>query len=406
MVSSPCTPYSSYESFGPSLALIHALVSPILSNIRYCHSNLSIGSVKIAIIGGTGLTSLPYFTPIAELPLTHPFLATPWGHPSSPITILSHPQKKPSALPPQHAPLNIAFLSRHGLHHEYAPHEVPYRANIAALRKLGVRCIIAFSASGSLQEAVKPRDFVIPHQILDCTKGVRPLTFFEEGAVVHVAFADPFDNELRDVINIALDEKLGDGEEIMADRPEAPSGRGEVLPPPDVHKRGTLICIEGPQFSTRAESHLYRSWGASVINMSVIPEAKLAREAEMSYAMICMSTDYDCWRDDGVKEGEEGGGDVSVKMVMANMAANAGNAKRVAAAVVQVLGAAEGLIIVKQTPGSTIQMTEVGIDKIKRVVNGEKWKGQSRGGLTGMTTNSEIKEDVLRKFTWLFEDWE
>ncbi|MCJ1324069.1 S-methyl-5-thioadenosine phosphorylase [Thelotrema lepadinum] len=366
------------------------------------------GPVRIAIIGGTGLSSLPNFEPIAELPLTHPTLTTPWGQPSSPITILSHPRDKSSATStsPELEPLKIAFLSRHGLHHEYAPHEVPFRANIAALRKLGVRCVIAFSASGSLQEAVKPRDFVLPHQILDRTKGIRPLTFFEDGAVVHVPFADPFDNELRDVVIAALDEKWGEGREIMSDRPIVPDGKGEVLPQPKIHDKGTLVCIEGPQFSTRAESHLYRSWGASVINMSVIPEAKLAREAEMSYAMICMSTDYDCWREDEVKEGEEGAGDVSVKMVMANMAANAGNAKRVAAAVVEVLGGTPDLIKGPKTTRPTRQVAMAGIDKIKRVVNGEKWRGQSRGGLAGMTADSKKKEKVVHRLKWLFEDWQ
>ena len=118
------------------------------------------GTLDIAIIGGTGLTTLPSFTPVAELPLSHPALTTPWGAPSSPVTILSHP------------PLNVAFLARHGDRHQYAPHEVPSRANIAALRKLGVRCVLAFSAVGSLKEEVRPRDFVVPHQVIDRTKGV------------------------------------------------------------------------------------------------------------------------------------------------------------------------------------------------------------------------------------------
>jgi purine nucleoside phosphorylase len=123
------------------------------------------GPVNIAIIGGTGLTSLPHFEIIAELPLTHPSLQTPWGSPSSPITILSHPRKDAP-------PLNVAFISRHGLHHEFAPHEVNSRANIAALRKIGVRSVVAFSAVGSLKEEVRPRDFLIPDQVVDRTKGV------------------------------------------------------------------------------------------------------------------------------------------------------------------------------------------------------------------------------------------
>ena len=124
------------------------------------------GHLEIAIIGGTGLTTLPGFAPIASLPLTHPALTTPWGAPSSPITILSHPRPAPRL------PLNVAFLARHGPQHQYAPHEVPSRANIAALRKLGVRCVLAFSAVGSLREEVRPRDMVLPDQVIDRTKGV------------------------------------------------------------------------------------------------------------------------------------------------------------------------------------------------------------------------------------------
>lgn len=135
----------------------------------------------------------------------------------------------------------IAFLSRHGLHHELAPHEVPSRANIAALRSIGVRTIVAFSAVGSLREELKPCDFVVPDQIIDRTKGLRPFTFFEGGMVGHVGFADPFDPRLAQVVR-----KCG----------ESLHGDGVIL-----HENGTLICIEGPQFSTRAESKMYRSWG-------------------------------------------------------------------------------------------------------------------------------------------------
>jgi len=196
---------------------------------------------------------------------------TPWGVPSSPINIFEHPSPTSGKLIP------IAFVARHGIHHQYAPHEVPARANIAALKALGVRTIVAFSAVGSLQEAIKPRDFVVPDQIIDRTKGIRPFTFFEGGIVGHVPFADPFDESLAKVVR-----KCGHGLE----------GEGVIL-----HERGTLVVMEGPQFSTRAESKLYRSWGGSCINMSALPEAKLAREAEIAYQMICMSTDYDCWHE-------------------------------------------------------------------------------------------------------------
>ncbi|EDN99379.1 hypothetical protein SS1G_02233 [Sclerotinia sclerotiorum 1980 UF-70] len=248
-------------------------------------------SVHIAVIGGTGLQSLEGFIPIATInPLT------PWGYPSAPIHILSH----------NNTP--IAFLSRHGTHHELAPHEIPNRANIAALRSMGVRTIIAFSAVGSLREEIKPRDFVVPDQVIDRTKGVRPFTFFEKGVVGHVGFADPFDERIAKVVR-----ECG----------HALEGEGIVL-----HDKGTIICMEGPAFSTRAESHMYRSWGGSVINMSALPEAKLAREAEMVYQMICMATDYDCWHSTA---------DVDVEMVMGHMHANGQNAKRLVGAVLDAL---------------------------------------------------------------------
>lgn len=190
---------------------------------------------------------------------------------------------------------------------------MPARANIAALRKLGVRTIIAFSAVGSLQEAVKPRDFVVPDQVIDRTKGIRPFTFFEGGMVGHVGFADPFDGKIGAIVR-----KCG----------HSLAGEGVVL-----HDKGTIICMEGPQFSTRAESHMYRSWGGTVINMSVLPEAKLAKEAEIAYQMICMSTDYDCWH--------ESGEDVTVEMVMGNMKANSENALRFVGAVLDELSKEE-----------------------------------------------------------------
>ncbi|KAL4885607.1 nucleoside phosphorylase domain-containing protein [Aspergillus karnatakaensis] len=255
--------------------------------------------VPIAVIGGTGLRELPGFTQVASLNVS-----TPWGTPSSPITILHHKGKNDRTVA-------VAFLSRHGQHHQIAPHEVPARANIAALRSIGVRTIIAFSAVGSLQEEIKPRDFVVPDQVIDRTKGIRPFTFFEGGVVGHVPFGDPFDEQVAKIVR-----QCGHSLE----------GEGVVL-----HDRGTLVCMEGPQFSTRAESKLYRSWGGSVINMSALPEAKLAREAEIAYQMICMSTDYDCWH--------ESTEDVTVEMVMGNMKANAVNAKHFVTAVLDELAA-------------------------------------------------------------------
>lgn len=170
------------------------------------------GLVRIAVIGGTGLETLADFHPVATLDIE-----TPWGSPASPITISEHPS------PTTGKPIPVAFLARHGLHHQYAPHEVPARANIAALRSLGVRTIIAFSAVGSLQEEIKPRDFVVPDQVIDRTKGIRPFTFFEDGIVNHVPFAEPFDKEIGRIVRTC-------GKSL--------EGEGVVL-----HERGTLICM-------------------------------------------------------------------------------------------------------------------------------------------------------------------
>ncbi|KAJ5581331.1 hypothetical protein N7450_007632 [Penicillium hetheringtonii] len=244
----------------------------------------------------------------------------------------------------------VAFLSRHGSHHQIAPHEVPARANIAALRSIGVRSIIAFSAVGSLQEAIKPRDFVIPDQIIDRTKGVRPWTFFEGGVVAHVPFGDPFDEGIAKVVRECGHSLEGDG---------------VVL-----HDRGTVVCMEGPQFSTRAESNMYRAWGGSVINMSVLPEAKLAREAEIAYQMICMSTDYDCWHDSA---------DVTVEMVMGNMKANAENARRFVTAVLDALAGEE-------------QHTEL--------VQAKHLAGSVKFGVS--TPQPHWSPEAQKKLTWLF----
>lgn len=332
----------------------------MLLNIQHHTSlreNPHLDPIHIAVIGGTGLQSLPHFTHVASLDVD-----TPWGKPSSPIGVLHHPS------PTTGKPIPIAFLSRHGPHHELAPHEVPNRANIAALRSLGVRTIIAFSAVGSLQEEIKPRDFVVPDQVIDRTKGIRPFTFFEGGMVGHVGFADPFDAGLADVVK-----KCGhslDGEGVR------------------LHDKGTIVCmgtsckhrwkcwacadksIEGPQFSTRAESKMYRSWGGSVINMSALPEAKLAREAEIAYQMICMSTDYDCWHDSG---------DVTVEMVMGNMKANSANATRFIGSVLDELSKEEhsDLVAAKHLEGQT------------------KFAG-------GITAPPGRKPEAKKKIDWLF----
>ena len=156
---------------------------------------------------------------------------------------------------------HVAFLARHGFTHSITPSGVPVCANIAALKFVGAKAILAFSAVGSLQEAIKPRDFVIPDQIIDRTKGIRPFTFFEGGMVGHVGFADPFDEGIAKIVRQCGHSLEGDGVRL--------------------HDKGTVVCMEGPQFSTRAESQMYRQWGGDIINMSVLPEAKLAREAEL-----------------------------------------------------------------------------------------------------------------------------
>lgn len=317
---------------------------------------------------------------------------TPWGHPSAPIQILEH-----NGIP-------VAFLSRHGKFHELAPHEVPSRANIAALRHIGVRCVIAFSAVGSLQEHIRPMDFVVPDQVIDRTKGVRPFTFFEKGLVGHVGFADPFDAKLAAVVKGCWREM-----------------QGEVG---TLHEKGTIVCmgmyytacssihtssllsslrsffffsccfpptgwsvllptnsflshaIEGPQFSTRAESNMYRSWGGSVINMSALPEAKLAREAELAYQMICMATDYDCWK-------SVPGEDVDVAMVMKYMAANSVNAKRLVGAVLDQL-------VTKEK------------EEHADLVLAKHWDGQSQGAVKFMTKPEGRDPKAMERVEYLF----
>ncbi|HWV36443.1 MAG TPA: S-methyl-5'-thioadenosine phosphorylase [Thermomicrobiales bacterium] len=227
---------------------------------------------KLGIIGGSGLYNVPGLEHIDEHSIE-----TPYGDPSSPIVM--------GAI----EGLEIAFLARHGRGHVLNPSEVPYRANIMALKSLGVTHVLSLSAVGSLQEALQPRTAVLPDQIIDMTRQ-RDRTFFENGVVAHVGMADPFCRSLRDAVF-----PLAAG--------VAPAVNG-----------GTYLCIEGPQFSTRAESQLYRSWNAQVIGMTAMPEARLAREAGLCYATVAMVTDYDVWHDT-----EE---DVSVEVVQRVMADN------------------------------------------------------------------------------------
>ncbi len=229
--------------------------------------------VRIGVIGGTGLYDMP-LDDRREVEI-----GTPFGKPSDIVTIGSL----------DGAP--VAFLPRHGRGHRILPTEIPARANIHALKQLGVERLISVAAVGSLREEIAPLHLVVPDQAIDRTR-LRESTFFGEGLAAHIAFADPFCPELSERLAAA----------------SRASGA-------TVHRGGALIVMEGPAFSTRAESNLYRSWGASIIGMTTLPEAKLAREAEMCYATLACATDYDVWR----SAHEE----VTVDMVIANLQRNA-----------------------------------------------------------------------------------
>ncbi|MFH1760268.1 MAG: S-methyl-5'-thioadenosine phosphorylase [bacterium] len=234
--------------------------------------------IKIAIIGGSGIYDIEGVEDVTTLDID-----TPFGKPSDKI------------IRGTLAGVRFAFLPRHGRGHKISPSELNFRANIYALKSIGVEQILSISAVGSLKQELKPRDFVVPDQLFDYTKG-RPCTFFSEGIVAHVGIADPF---CPDLSRIAYDtiKDLGI----------------------TVHKGGTYVCIEGPQFSTKAESNAYRKIGFSIIGMTAMPEAKLAREAEICYTTIALVTDYDVWKED-----EE----VTLEKVLANLSANTENAKK------------------------------------------------------------------------------
>ncbi len=238
---------------------------------------------KIGIIGGSGLYKMEALKDVEEVQLD-----TPFGPPSDAL-IVGTLDGTP-----------VAFLARHGRNHHLTPSELPFRANIHAMKQLGVEYLISASAVGSLKEEAKPLDMVVPDQFIDRTKN-RVSTFFGEGIVVHIAFADPVCKQLAGVLADAV--------------------ASLELPNVTLHRGGTYVCMEGPAFSTKAESHLYRSWGATVIGMTNLPEAKLAREAEIAYATLALVTDYDCWHPDHDS--------VTVEMVIANLQGNATNAQKV-----------------------------------------------------------------------------
>lgn len=245
--------------------------------------------VKLAVIGGSGVYDMEALTEIEER-----HIPTPFGNPSDAIIIGTLSGRR------------IAFLPRHGRGHRLTPSEVPYRANIWALKSLGVERIISISACGSMREKYAPRHIVVPDQIYDNTKR-RDYSFFGEGMVAHIGIAEPFCPHLRQVLHKALKQAGG-----------------------TVHMGGTFIVIEGPRFSTRGESKIYRSWGVDIIGMTAVPEAQLAREAEICYATMAHVTDYDVWHDE-----EEA---VNVEMLIANLMANAALSKKTIAELVPMLG--------------------------------------------------------------------
>lgn len=234
-------------------------------------------TAQIGIIGGSGLYSMPGFQVQEELRLS-----TPFGDPSDPYMLGELQGKK------------VAFLARHGRGHRFSPSEINYRANVFGMKMLGVERILSLSAVGSLKEEHAPLDFLIPDQFVDRTRG-RAATFFTGGVVAHISFADPVCPQLSSLAHTCasqtgIQSKLG----------------------------GTYLCMEGPAFSTRAESNLYRSWGMDVIGMTNLTEAKLAREAEICYATIAMVTDYDCWHEQHDA--------VTVDQIIQNLTKNAENA--------------------------------------------------------------------------------
>jgi 5'-methylthioadenosine phosphorylase len=248
-------------------------------------------TAEIGIIGGSGLYSMPGFEAHQEIKLS-----TPFGDPSDAYVVGTLAGRR------------VAFLARHGRGHRLSPSELNFRANIFGMKTLGVERILSLSAVGSLKEEHAPLDFVIPDQFFDRTRG-RASTFFDRGIVAHITFADPVCPQLSTVVHEA-------------------AGQINVR----AKRGGTYLCMEGPAFSTRAESNLYRSWGMDVIGMTNLQEAKLAREAEICYVTIAMVTDYDCWH-----EAHEA---VTIDQIIGNLTTNADNACRLVRTVITDLPAA------------------------------------------------------------------
>jgi len=249
----------------------------------------------VGVMGGSGLYQMDALQNLREHTIS-----TPFGMPSDAVvtgTVHGVP---------------AAFIARHARGHRLIPSEVPYRANIYALKQLGVRYVLSFSAVGSLREEFKPLDMVLPDQFIDLTRQ-RSGTFFGNGAVAHVSMAQPTSAAVRDALAQAVAQVNSEKNAAIA-----------------LHQGATYVCIEGPQFSSLAESQWYRSMGAGVIGMTNMPEAKLAREAQMAYATLAMVTDYDCWHP---REAQ-----VNAGMAIANLMQNAGHAQHIAAQAIRILG--------------------------------------------------------------------
>lgn len=244
---------------------------------------------KIGIIGGSGLYNIEGIKDVKQVSVT-----TPFGKPSDKYTIGNLEGKE------------VVFLPRHAVGHRLSPSEINYRANIFGMKKLGVERIVSVTACGSLREDFKPLNFVIPDQFVDRTNQARPMTFFGNGLVAHISFADPVCSESAKILGSAA-EKLGF----------------------TVHRGATYINMEGPAFSTRAESQLYRTWGMDIIGMTNMSESRLAREAEICYVTLAAVTDYDCWYQSGEA--------VTVEMVIQNLLKNVDNAKEIIKSAIKVM---------------------------------------------------------------------
>jgi len=244
---------------------------------------------EIGIIGGSGVYGVQGMSDVQELDID-----TPFGKPSCKIMIGTIEG------------VTIAFIARHDIGHRLLPSEIPYAANIFALKSLGVQYLLSFTAVGSLREDYKPSDIVLVDQYIDRTFN-RQQTFFGDGIIVHIPFGDPVCSTFKELVKLALEPLTAENTTI--------------------HDNGTLVVIEGPAFSTKAESNMYRLWGASVVGMTAIPEAKLAREAEIAFVTVALVTDYDCWHPDHDH--------VTVEMVMQNLKTNGLNAQKAVIEVVK-----------------------------------------------------------------------